>query len=1196
MLREYAKLSLALVAVALVPSGPTHRGRPSTSSRQHAAFARTTGTQHDAGSTPLPAPREPLTRELSAGEIHSYQISLYPGQYLRVTAEQHGADARVTLYEPGGPVLVESDCRRREPTPVSVIAETQGAYRLDVRLLDKDDARGRYTLKVGEARRATPGDRYRVDAEKIFDEAERLLKRWEAESSRAAVDKFKGALSSWGEAGDRREQAHTLKRIGDVYQTLGEPQNALGFYNQSLALSRAARDRPGEGETLNEIAYVHLTLGENLRASELCTRALKLGRATGDRRVEAQALNNLGEVRYGLGKLQQSLEFYQSALPLWRELGDRQGQAQTTLNFGYTYSDLGKTGEAFNSYNEALSLWRAARDVRGQAVTLSAVGRLYSRVGESQEALGFFERAMSLARSVGDPIEEGRILNGIAYVYDQLGEKLKAIEYYDRALPLFQAAAYSNGEASTLYDAGRVHHSLGGNDRALEHYDRGLAISEAGGDRRLASFLRREIGRVYDSRGEQSKALEYYLVALLYWREEEDFRAEADTLNPLGRIYEARGERRRALEHYERALLLSRKADYPYGEAAALSNVARVERDGGDLAEALKRIEAAAGVVESLRAKVDSHELRASYFASVRQHYEFYIDLLMELHARRPAEGFAAAAFEASERARARSLLETLAAARVGVRRKADPALLERARSLRSELSDRTGRQARPRGGPPDAEATHLAGEIETLTRQLREVEARIRVSSLEHTSLIQPQPLGLKAIQEQVIDDDALLLEYSLGEARSYLWAVTKTEIETHELPGRAEIEGAANRLRELLVAPQPIEGESFAERQARIKLAEGPYREEAAALSGVLLGPVAARLGERRLLIVADGALQYIPFSALPSPGPAHDGGEPTPLVLRHEITHQPSASALASLRGETLRREPAAKAVAIFADPVFEEDDARLKTADAQASAAAREQALAPEPRGALRDAGLAPDERRIPRLPASRDEAEAIMASAPGGDGLKATGFDASKAAATSPDLGHYRVIHFATHGILDSERPEQSGLVLSLFDERGRPLDGFLRLNDIYNLDLPADIVVLSACNTGLGKDVRGEGLVGLTRGFMHAGAARVMASLWKVDDEATAELMKHFYRQLLEEKKSPAAALRQAQIAMIGQKRWRAPYFWAAFELQGEYGGKIDLSRNARRNRPAVLIVALAFILTLSGLYAARRMARRNIS
>jgi CHAT domain-containing protein len=229
--------------------------------------------------------------------------------------------------------------------------------------------------------------------------------------------------------------------------------------------------------------------------------------------------------------------------------------------------------------------------------------------------------------------------------------------------------------------------------------------------------------------------------------------------------------------------------------------------------------------------------------------------------------------------------------------------------------------------------------------------------------------------------------------------------------------------------------------------------------------------------------------------------------------------------------------------------------------------------------------------LTRLPASRAEADKIMELTSAGEGMQVLGFEVNRARVMSPSLGEYRIIHFATHGILNTEHPALSGLVLSQFDEQGRPQDGFLRLHDIYNLNLPVEVVVLSACDTGLGKDIRGEGLFGLTRGFMYAGASSVVASLWKVDDEATAEFMNFFYRGMLQEGLPPAAALRKAQITMRGQKRWRSPYYWSAFVLQGNYDVKVNASPARARYRWAA---AAALVLLAGLLYAVFRRSHRS--
>jgi CHAT domain-containing protein/tetratricopeptide (TPR) repeat protein len=1194
LLRKHGRSSLTLLIFAFLLLEPMLARRTPSLLRPRVAFAEHALIGQDDDTTPLLTSNEHLTRELSAGESHAYRVALDAGQYFHALVEARGTDAVVTLAAPGGQTLVRLDCRKREPTPVSLVVEVSGTYRLEVRSLEERDARGRYELRVEEVRPAVASDKYRIAAESFFAEGEQLLNDGEAESSRSAVNKYKEASSSWRAAGDRREEAHALKRAGDVHLSLSEYQPALSYYKQALAVAVETGGRRGEGEAADGIAYVYLTLGLNQKALALCARALKLSRAANDRRTEAQAINNLGEIQYGLGKLPRSIDFFQQALPLWRELGDRQGQALAFLNMGYTYSDLGQTRQAFDSYNQALALWQSARERRGEAVTLTALGRLYSRVGESQEALDFFERAMPLIHRVGDPVEEARVFTGMAFVYGRVGEKQAALDYYERALSLFRAANYLNGEASTLGSAGRVYYSLGDNQKAFEYHRRALLIFREVSDQRSEVSELKEIGRLYDSGGDKTGALKTYLLALSFERAQKDLSEQIDTLNLMGRVYEGQARMRRALECYERALSLSREAEYRFGEAATLYNLSRAERAGGDLTAARSRAESALEVAESLRAKVASQDLRASYFASVRQLYELYINLLMELHGRNPDAGYDAAAFEACERGRARSLLETLAAARVGLREKAAPELLEREAALREQLSRELKRRAQPaEAGQLGAEdAAALTREIDELTARYHEAGAQVRVSVTEYTAQSQPRPLGLREIRERDLDDDnTLLLEFSLGEERSYLWVVSRNSLRSYELPPRGEIEAAAGRVRSLLVAPALVQGESFDSRRERMKGTEDAYRREASALSEMLLAQTAAGLGTKRLLIVADGALQYIPFSALPVPGRV---GDPTPLLVEHEVTHQPSASALATLRGVEEKRRPAARAVAVFADPVFDADDSRLLSGRDSSYETAQARTREAELSRALGDVGPTWDRGNIPRLLASRAEAEGILGVMSDGDNLNAIGFDADKDAATGPELSQYRIIHFATHGVLDSEHPELSGLLLSRFDSSGRPKEGFLRLDDIYNLNLPADLVVLSACNTGLGKDVKGEGLVGLVRGFMYAGSTRVVASLWKVDDDATAELMTRFYREMLEEKKSPAAALREAQVAMWRQRHWHAPYYWAAFVLQGEYGGKIEGGRRPRRVAP-LLLGAAALIASLSCLYACRRMARRKI-
>jgi len=534
-------------------------------------------------------------------------------------------------------------------------------------------------------------------------------------------------------------------------------------------------------------------------------------------------------------------------------------------------------------------------------------------------------------------------------------------------------------------------------------------------------------------------------------------------------------------------------------------------------------------------------ETRSLYRAEHARYYQEYVGLLI-------AQGHPEQAFEVLEGSRARTLFEMLAHANVDVEQGADPVLRERERTLRQMLNAKAEYRIRiVAGDHTDQQTAVVDKEIENLLLEQQEVEAQLRTISPAYASLTQPQKLDVPEIQK-LLDSNTLLLEYSLGEERSYVWAVSDNSLKLYVLPKRAEIEDAARRVYDLLTSRNRPANKTAEDEDPTDK----KFMQAAKKLSEMVVGPVARLLPGKRLLIVSDGALQYIPFSALPTPGRRTDE---MPLIVNHEIINLPSASVLAELRRQEIGRGKAPKTVAVLADPVFDSRDERLAKRTLQEASSS---ASLPHPGSDLtrsaEDIGLTRGGKLyLSRLVYTRNEADAVMAVIPPGQGTLALDFEASRRMATSPELAKYHIVHFATHGILDNKHPELSGLVLSLVNKEGRPQDGFLKLQDIYNMRLPVDLVVLSGCETGLGEQVNGEGLLSLTRGFMYAGASRVVASLWNVSDIATARLMADFYKAMERDGIPPAAALRVAQIKMWKQKQWSSPYYWAAFQIQGEW-------------------------------------------
>src|SRR5258708_5668298 len=478
------------------------------------------------------------------------------------------------------------------------------------------------------------------------------------------------------------------------------------------------------------------------------------------------------------------------------------------------------------------------------------------------------------------------MLKFIGIVYSALGEKQKALEYYGQALPIWRAVGDRIGETYTLNNIGLIYSDLGEKQKALEYYGQALPISRAVGNRGGEAETLDNTGVVYTDLGEKQKAMEYYGQALPLWRAVGDRGNEAMTLNNIGVVYFDLGENEKALEYYGQALPIRRAVGDRPGEVTTLYNIAHLERDRGNLLEARRQIEAALAIVEVLRSRYTNKQLSSSYFATVQDYYRFYIDLLMRLHKQSPSAGFDGAALQISERARARTLLETLAEANADIREGGDPTLLERERTLQQQLNAKAQAQTRLLSEKhTDAQAETIAKEIETLTTEFQQVEAQIRQTSPHYAALTQPQPLTLKQIQTQVLDQDTLLLEYSLGEERSYLWAVTEYSLTSYELPKRETIERTAREVYTLLTDPKAWSEGSLTNRGLGLEKATSSGRPSRGAaskraasvahspealvrLSQLILAPIAARLGKKRLVVVADGALQFIPFASLSIP----------------------------------------------------------------------------------------------------------------------------------------------------------------------------------------------------------------------------------------------------------------------------------------------------------------------------------------
>jgi CHAT domain-containing protein/Tfp pilus assembly protein PilF len=823
--------------------------------------------------------------------------------------------------------------------------------------------------------------------------------------------------------------------------------------------------------------------------------------------------------------------------------------------------------QALDKFDQSIALWRALDEPYETAVALYGRCLAHRHLGSNEKAVEDCEESLQIMRAVGDDYGEAVALTGRAWSYIYLGDTDKALADFDLSLNTRRRIGDLQGEALDLLGVGWAYVLRGEYSRAVEHFQNSIKSLDRAEDPRGKATRLASIGEAYRRTGQHALAVEYLKRALELSRATSSERSlEADTLSNLGWCYYALGQLTQAQETFTAALPMRRAVGDRTGEAMTLLGLAHTERGQGRLQDARLHVESALAVIESLRSQVTIQPLRISYFALTQDFYDFYISLLMQMHRLDPSRGFAATALEASERARAQSLLDSLNESHVDVRQGISPELLEREQLLHAKLNSAANFQTQLLSeNHTSAQAVAAAKGVDDISNELSEAEAKIRQASPRYADLAQPEPPTAAAIQHEVVDADTLLLEYALGKEGSYLWVVTPGTIHAYELPPGPEIESEAIRLRELLTARETsLPGETPAQKRARVAQADTQFGAAAARLSNTLLAPAATQLGTKRLVVVAPGALQLIPFGALLQPSASDQPltGSSIPLIVGHEVVSLPSASILRLLRRYPAQRGLPALQVAVIADPVFSLGDERFLEIRSGRSPLSdgtlRVKAnISSAPEGVKDNANLEKDgagsDRLLPRLFRTRWEAEKIVEMLPPDGGYLALDFEANRATATSPAVAQSRIVHFATHAIIDDAHPELSGIALSTYDRDGRPQDGFLRAHDIFNMKLSAGLVVLSACRTALGRDVRGEGLIGLARAFMYAGAQRFVGSLWSTDDKATAELMVRFYKKMLKENMRPAAALRAAQVEMWRDVRWQSPYYWGAFVQQGEW-------------------------------------------
>ncbi|CCQ69688.1 hypothetical protein CWATWH0402_3461 [Crocosphaera watsonii WH 0402] len=985
---------------------------------------------------------------------------------------------------------------------------------------------------------------------------------------------YQQANELWRQLNNQAGIAYTLMKIGDEY-ILSEKPTAIGYYGQALSLW-------GKTEYVKEVVHIlhwmgklYSQEGEHGQAIKYLAEALNIIDTGNYSNLEVTIEPNIGsvyllkletELAMGISLIrnnqpEQAIKHLEVITSSLENGGDYRLLYGAFLQLGNAYEQIEDDKKALQSFSQARTLATQARAKIEESTVLREVARLYLKNEDYQPALDAYLQALEVLRShlktfpqskgggTASVVKylEASMLNQIGFIFNRLGNYEEALDFFLQALNINQESGNKPEEANSSQNVGVAYDGLKEYQKAKQYLEKALVMFEENDDKRRQAIALRNIANIDIKQENEEKALENLNKALSLIQQVDAPDWEASILERLATLLIKKEQFAQANTYLNKALPLARRAKSRTEERSILVRLSELERNRNNLQKALSYINEAITIVKSFESNLVSSEARISYRATAQSVYKVKIDILMKLDEENPNQGYIEQALQTNEESLARGLIELLSEDNNTSNISTD--LLQKEQTLQAAINTRAKQKNDLLSREHlDIEVEIIDHELTELRRAYIETKREIRAEKLPNIATNETPLLTLQKMQQEILDSDSLLLEYSLGKEQSYLWVVSSNSIQGYKLPSREEIEAKARPFRKSIKTP-PDSFESSETKAEKLKNAQS--------LSNILLGNIADQLGTKRLIIVGDGILNNIPFAALPIPSPEQNSSNNlseednllTPLLVNHEIVKIPSATTISVLRQQQSQKRKAQKTLAVIADPVFEATDPRILTPEVAQKPNQTSNIVS----NLERSLKSVDRPRPIPRLDGTREEAENILSLVPSEQTTKALDFEANRTFVMNGGLNDYQIIHFATHGFLSSDSPELSGIVLSLVDENGSEQNGFLRLNDIYDLELNAELVVLSACQTGLGEEIRGEGLVGLTRGFMYAGVPSLVVSLWDVNDLGTSRLMSRFYENYLSEKMTPAAALRAAQIEMWKQEKWRSPYYWSAFTLQGDW-------------------------------------------
>ena len=906
---------------------------------------------------------------------------------------------------------------------------------------------------------------------------------------------------------DKAGMARSMNNIGNVYFSQGIYAQALEHYQKSLAMSETLDDKDAIARALNNIGSVHKRQSNYTLALECYRRSLAVGEALGTNPVIADALGNIGIVNNLQGDYAQALECNQKSLIMRESLGDKVGIARTLNNIGVVHENLGNYMEALEHHQKSLAMHEALGNKTMMAVTLANLGIIFGKQGNYIRALECYQKSLPIQEAALDRLGIANTLTAIGFIHRLQGNYAQALEYYQKGMTIFEALGNKAGIAGTLNNLGAVHRLQGNNTQAVEYFQKSLAMMETIGDQAGIASALNNIGLIYGLQNNYAQALEHLQKSLAMSETLGNKAGIADTLNNIGEVYVKQGRHSQALDFAERASTLARRIGDPDTLRQARLTSGAAYRALEEPVRARAAFEEAITTTEAMRVSVAGGEVEQQrFFASRVSPYHAMADLLI-------AEGRPAEALTFAERAKARVLLDVLQTGRANIAKARGDAEREQERKLRAELISLNTQVIRAsQQGKPDQSRL---GELKSLREK-----ARLNYEAFQ-TSLYAAHPeLRVQRGEAPVItaeetaallpDSQSALLEYVVTDDLTYLFAITKAtgspaaDVQVYTLPiKRDELTEQTESLRRQLA------GRDLG------------FRASARRLYQLLLKPAEAQLrGKTDLVIIPDDKLWELPFQALLAEGDRY-------MIEKCAVSYAPSLTVLREMKsqGEKRRAVAAGSAVLAMGNPVIGRETIERAALT-------------------LRDGKLDP-------LPEAEAEVKALGRLYGAARSKVYVGAEAREDRVKT-EAGKAGVLHFATHGILNDASPMYSHLVLAQGDTNE---DGLLEAWELMQLDLKAELAVLSACETARGRFGAGEGVIGLAWAMFVAGAPATVVSQWKVESAGTRELMLGFHQQLRAPAKARAAkaeALRQAALKVLKSPGTSHPFYWAGFVLVGD--------------------------------------------